>query len=351
VTLAADLDVAVGGFRLEAQLAAEPGEVVAVLGPNGAGKTTLLSALAGLAALDRGRITIAGAVVDDPGAGMFVAAEHRPVAVVFQDHLLFPHLSVLDNVAYGIRRRSGRRRADARRDALAWLDRVGLADRAADRPTALSGGQAQRVALVRALATGPALLLLDEPLAALDVQTRDEIRGELRRHLRSFAGATVLVTHDPVDAATLADRVVVLHDGRVVQDGPVADLTAHPRSAFVAALVGTNLYEGEGDGDGVRLPAGRWLATASHAAGPALALIDPTAVALHRARPEGSPRNVWSGRVETVDRLGDRARIRVDGEPAIVAEVTAEGWAALGLTDGDEVWVSVKATEITVLPA
>jgi molybdate transport system ATP-binding protein len=244
MSLDASVALTLGRLDLDVTLSVAPGEMVAILGPNGAGKSTVLRALAGLLAIDRGRIAIDDVVVDDPGRSTFVAPERRPIGVVFQDYLLFAHLSALDNVAFGLRAR-GVGRADARRRAGDWLERVGLGDHAAHRPAALSGGQAQRVALARALATDPRLLLLDEPLAALDVGTRAEVRRDLRRHLQSFDGMRVMVTHDPVDAYALADRVAVVDAGRIVQLGTIAEVTAHPRSRYVASLVGTNLVAGD----------------------------------------------------------------------------------------------------------
>jgi len=210
-----------GSFRLDITLDAEPGETVAVLGPNGSGKSTLFRCLSGLLPIDRGRIELDGTVLDDPATRTFIDPERRPVAVVFQDYLLFPNLSARDNVAFGLRTRKIPR-AEARAAAMTWLERVGLADHADHHPAALSGGQAQRVALARALATEPRVLLLDEPLAALDAGTRSTIRRELRQHLATFGGVRLLVTHDPVDAYTLADRVVVLEHGSVLQQGTLA---------------------------------------------------------------------------------------------------------------------------------
>jgi len=212
MSLEARVGLRLGRLDLEVELAVGTGELVVLLGPNGAGKTTLLRALAGLVPLDRGRVVLDGAVLEDTAAGAWVPTERRPVGFVFQDYLLFPHLSALENVAFGLRAR-GLARAEARRRAAAWLDRVGLAAHAAARPRALSGGQAQRVALARAMVGEPRLLLLDEPLAALDAATRAEVRRDLRRHLASFGGTRLLVTHDPLEALALADRLVVLEGG------------------------------------------------------------------------------------------------------------------------------------------
>src|SRR5262245_24810867 len=198
MSLEASVRLRRGTFELDVALAVEAGETAAILGPNGCGKTTLLHALAGLVPLDEGRVTLDGVVMEDAARGIAVATEQRPIAVVFQNQLLFPHMSALDNVAFGLRCH-GRPRAEARRVARQWLESMGLADHARARPDALSGGQGQRVALARALAVEPRMLLLDEPLAAVDVQGRAELRRDLRRHLASFGGVRLLVTHDPLE--------------------------------------------------------------------------------------------------------------------------------------------------------
>jgi molybdate transport system ATP-binding protein len=342
--LDASMVVDAGPFRLEVDLAVEDGEVLAVLGPNGAGKTTLLRALAGLNPITSGHITLDDTVLDDPSTGTFVLPEDRPVGVVFQGSLLFPHLDARDNVAFGI----PGRRAAARGSAEAWLDRVGLGNRARSRVAELSGGQAQRVALARTLATEPALLLLDEPLAALDARTRGGIRRDLRRLLREFDGVRILVTHDPVDAFALADRVLVIEDGRVTQEGTPAEVAARPRTEYVAELVGTNLLVGVATAGVVTTRTGATLVTATQVEGPVLAVVPPSGVSLHRVRPEGSPRNVWQGHISHIDHLVDRVRVRLDGPLAIVADVTAAAAASLELHDDDEVWLAIKATEIEV---
>ena len=328
-------------------------EIVAILGPNGAGKTSLLRAIAGLGAIDSGRIAVDGTVLDDPAAGIFVAPSDRPVGMVFQEYLLFPFLSARDNVAFPLRSRGVTRR-DARTQADEWLTRVGLADRADAKPHELSGGQAQRVALARAIVADPRVLLLDEPLAALDAQARADIRRDLRRHLASAAGARLVVTHDAVDASVLADRVVVLEGGRVVQQGPMQDIALHPRSAYVADLVGLNLYRGTADDGAVRLEGGSGgvIVVADHdARGDVYVSVHPRAVALHLDEPHGSARNHWPGTVVEVDALGDRVRVRVEGAVPIVAEVTRDATRELALAPGHTVVASVKATEVTVYPA
>jgi molybdate transport system ATP-binding protein len=350
MSLEAGIGLRLGRLDLEVELVVETGELVVLLGPNGAGKTTLLRALAGLVPLDRGRVVLDGAVLEDTAAGAWVPTERRPVGFVFQDYLLFPHLSALENVAFGLRAR-GLARAEARRRAAAWLDRVGLAAHAAARPRALSGGQAQRVALARAMVGEPRLLLLDEPLAALDAATRTEVRRDLGRHLASFGGTRLLVTHDPLEALALADRLVVLEGGRVTQSGSPAEISGRPRSRYVAELVGVNLYRGRADGATVQLAGGGRLVAAGDHDGEVFAAVHPQAVALHRRVPEGTPRNVLAGTADTLDVVGDRVRVRVAGPVPIVAEITPAAASELRLADGGQVWASVKATEVTVYPA
>ena len=350
MSLEAAIEVTLGELDLRVELRVGDGEVVAVLGPNGAGKTTLLRVLAGLLPLANGRIQLAGRALDDVTADIFVPPEQRPVGVVFQDYLLFPHLDAVDNVAFGLRCRGLARNA-ARLEARSWLERVGLERQAGLQPAQLSGGQQQRVALARALAIAPQLLLLDEPLSALDIGTRAELRRELRRHLESFQGVRLLVTHDPIEAIALADRLVILERGRVVQEGAPAAVAERPRSQYVADLVGVNLFRGEADGGRIRLRDGGELTVPEAGHGEVFAVIHPRAVAIHRQPPEGTPRNVWRGRTERVDPEGDRVRVRVTGAPSIVAEVTPAAVSALRLDEGGDVWVSVKATEIATYPA
>ncbi len=348
--LEADVALRLGALDLDVSLKVEPGELVALLGPNGAGKTTVLRTLAGLLAPDRGRVVLDGRVLDDVAAGVQVPPEQRPVGYVFQDYLLFPHLSATENVAFGLRSR-GVPKKEARSRAAQWLERVGLAGQAEVRPKALSGGQAQRVALARALATEPRLLLLDEPLAALDASTRLSTRRELRRQLDRYDGVRILVTHDPLEAIALAERLVVLEDGRISQEGTSAEISARPRSRYVADLVGVNLVRGRSDGQRFLAGTASLVAAEPAPAGEAFAVVHPRAVSLHRAPPEGSPRNVWAGSADGVDYEGERARVQVGGPLPIVAEVTPGAVRDLSLADGGPVWVSVKATEITVYPA
>ena len=356
MTLTADVGVRLGPLDLDIAMEASADEVVAVVGPNGAGKSTFLRALAGLVRPCRGRVTLGDRVLDDVAGSVHVLPEQRPVAVVFQDKVLFPHLSAIDNVAYGLRAR-GRRRTEARRQAGEWLERVGIeGDHAGSRPAALSGGQAQRVALARALATEPALLLLDEPLSAVDVETKGRLRRMLREQLAGSSAVRLVVTHDPIDAMALADRLVVVEGGRITQQGPIAEVTTRPRSAWVARLAGLNLFRGTAEADRLALAGGGTLTVATDVRGPAFALVHPRAVTVHRSRPEGSARNAWAGEAASLHLEGDRVRVQVDGTQvegslAIVAELTPAGAAALRLAEGGPVWVSLKATEVDVYPA
>ncbi|MER7689526.1 ABC transporter ATP-binding protein [Streptomyces sp. NPDC097610] len=344
--LDAHLVVRRDAFRLDIALAAAPGDVVALLGPNGAGKSTALRALAGLTPLsDGGRIRLDGA---DLGR---TPPEARPVGVVFQDYLLFPHLSALDNVAFGPRCQ-GVPKAAAREGAARWLERMGLAEHAAAKPRRLSGGQAQRVALARALATHPRLLLLDEPLAALDARTRLDVRSQLRRHLSDFEAVAILVTHDPLDAMVLADRLVVVEHGRVVQEGTPSDIARHPRTDYIAQLVGLNLYRGAAEGHTVRLDTGPAIMTTEDLDGPVFVAFPPSAVTLYRDRPTGSSaRNLWRCEVAGLETHGDQIRADLTGELALAADLTTVAAAELDLHTGAPVWAAVKAAQTHAYPA
>jgi molybdate transport system ATP-binding protein len=349
VSVDAAFRVGVGSFTLAVDLEVGDNELVAVVGPNGAGKTTLLRALAGLARVDDGRIAIDGGVVDDPAAGVFVPPNRRSVGVVFQEYLLFAHLSARDNVAFGLRER-GHPKADARRRADAILDSMGIGERADARPRELSGGEAQRVALARALAVEPSLLLLDEPLAALDVQHRAETRRQLRETLERFRAARVLVTHDPIDAFTLANRLVIIEHGTITQAGNVDDVLNRPRSEYVAELVGVNFYRGHARAERVAI-GDTAITTATPHDGDVVVTIPPTAVVIHPHEPDGSARNTMPGTVSSIEHLAQRVRVRVDGPLSIVAEVTPAAVESLQLAPGARVWTAVKATEVRVQPA
>ncbi|MFD9563772.1 ABC transporter permease [Streptomyces sp. NPDC059994] len=340
------LHAEVSGFT-ELTLDAAPGTTIAVVGENGAGKTTLLRALLGLTPRARAGLRLGD--LDVTG----LPPHRRGVAWVPQDGALFPHMTALANTAYGLRAQ-GVARAEARREAQAWLDRLGVGRLAHRRPGQLSGGQAQRVALARALAARPRLLLLDEPLAALDQTTRARVRHTLRTHLDGFGGVCLIVTHDPVEAVSLADRVLVLDGGRALQDAPPAEVTRHPRSPWVARMLGRNAWPGEADADGLALPGGGRIVAAEQlpAGSSALAIIAPESVAVHRERPGGSPRNTWPGTVREITATGSRLRVLIGSPdaPDLVAEITPEAAAELRLAEGVAVWSSVKATEVTLVP-
>jgi molybdate transport system ATP-binding protein len=348
VTLSARVALRLGALDLDVELHADPGELVVLVGPNGAGKSTLLRALAGLLPIEGGVIRVDDVVLDDPAADVFVPPEQRPVSLMFQDGLLFRHLSVLDNVAFGPRSR-GMRKADANARSRRLLERLDLEGYAEAKPDALSGGQAQRVALARALAVEPRALLLDEPLAALDARTRVDVRRTLREHLATFAGARLLVTHDPLEALTLADRIVVIEAGRVVQEGTPDEIRRRPRSQYVAALLGVNLLAGQLTPDGrLVLDGGGELHVTASGAGPSVGVVDPNAITLFRARPEGSARNCWPAVVHDVDRAPERVRVHFTQPFALVADVTPAAASELALAPGREVWCAVKATAIQV---
>jgi molybdate transport system ATP-binding protein len=338
-----------GGFRLDVELAVGRGEVVAVLGPNGSGKSTLLGVLAGLLRPDAGTVRLDGTVLTDAADGRLVPARRRRMGLLAQQPLLFPHLTVRENVAFGPRAR-GVRRWDARARADRQLDEVGARALADRRPGRLSGGQAARVALARALASDPEVLLLDEPLAAVDVETAPALRALLRRLLADRMG--VVVTHNPLDALVLADRVLVLAQGRIVEQGSVRQVLAAPRSAFAARLAGLNLLTGTATAAGLRTPAG--LEVSGHVESalpgdPAVAVFSPAAVAVHTSPPQGSPRNAFADRVAALEPQGELVRVRSDS--GLAADVTPTSVAVLELHPGGQVWLVVKATEVAVHPS
>lgn len=349
MTAALSVDVALRLDTLDLRVALDvaPGEVVALVGPNGAGKTTLLHLVAGLLTPDSGRISLGDDVLFDGASGVSVPPEGRGLGVVFQDYLLFDHMSVADNVAFGLRSRGvpGRHTTQVARR---WLEEVGLSTLTRQRPTRLSGGERQRVAVARALACEPRCLLLDEPLSAADADSRGALRRMLRHHTRTFAGPSVLITHEPVEALALADRIVVLQDGQVIQRGGPAEVAARPRSEWVARLMGLNLFAGWATADGVvGLPGGGSVVLAGpHLQGEVLVTVHPHSISLHQTRPSGSFRNVLSGTVGDIEMVGARVRVTVESTPRVVAEVTTAALAELGLRTGDAVWAAFKAADV-----
>ncbi|MCU1659107.1 MAG: transporter ATP-binding protein [Pseudonocardiales bacterium] len=339
-----------GAFRLDADVGAEPGEVVGVLGPNGAGKSTLLRAIAGLTPVTTGRIVLGEDVLDDADRGIFRRPEQRPVGVVFQNYRLFPHLTVRANVAFAARCR-GMRRGPAGHVADGWLRRLALTDFADRKPAQLSGGQAQRVALARALAADPDLLLLDEPLAALDVQTHAEVQGELRAHLADFPGPTLFVTHDPIEALLLASRIVILEQGLITQQGTPTEITSRPRTPYVARLVGMNLYAGHASAGVVALDGGGVLVAPDAADGRVLVALRPSALTVYAEEPHASSaRNIWPASITALAPLGDRIRLTAVGAQTVFADVTASAVAELQLIPGRPVWLTAKATDLVAYP-
>ena len=353
---ALDLRMAVRDRDVELTLRTKPGEVVAVLGPNGAGKSTLLATVAGLLRPDEGTVTLDGTTLVDTGSRVFVPPHRRRAVLLAQQALLFPHLTAAANVAFGPRS-TGTSRRDADAAAHRWLAAVDATDLAGRRPHQLSGGQAQRVAVARALAADPHLLLLDEPMAALDVAAAPDLRQLLRSVLRDTSCGALLVTHDILDALALAPRTVVIEGGRIVEDGPTRGVFGRPRSAFAARLADVNLVPGVATADGLRTTDGQLLVgrpdddTVSGA--PAVALFAPAAVAVHRDRPTGSPRNQLPVTVAALEPRGATVRVRAaadDGGAGLFADITAAAVTDLDLVPGRAAWFVVKATEVTVHP-
>ena len=343
-----------GEFRLECELRAAAGETLVLVGASASGKTTALRVLAGLLRPDAGRIEVGGEVWCDRSTGEWLPPPERAVGYVPQDYALFPHLSVVRNIAFGPAA-FGASRRDSQRRAGAMLERLGLSALADRRPGELSGGQQQRVALARALVLEPALLLLDEPLAALDVETRHTIRNELTRLLAGLSGVTVFVTHSPMEALLFGDRIVVLEEGRVAQTGDRQTLLRQPRSRYVASLLGLNLLPGRvlrrAPGGEVTLDTARGPVTVLQAApGDELFVaVPPDQVTISLEPPSASARNVFGGTVEAIlpePPFGERVRVVIGPAPVLVAEITAVAAASLKLVPGSLVYAAFKATSI-----
>ena len=343
------------GLDVEFDVAA--GEVLAVLGPNGAGKSTVLHVLAGLVRPDAGVVRVGDRVLTDTAAGILVATHARRIGLLMQDPLLFPHLDVATNVAFGPRSGKHLGRKDSRAAARRWLDEVDAGDLADRMPRQLSGGQAQRVALARALAADPDVLLLDEPLTGLDVAVATSMRKVLRQVLARDGRSALLVTHDLLDVVTLADRVLVLEAGRVVESGTSAEVLAKPRSFFGARFAGVNLVAGriEPDGSLVTSWGTTWHGIAGDDVGTgdaAVAVFAPSTVAVYPDEPHGSPRNTIEVVVAELDNRGPAIRVRTDeqpdGAPGLAADITVESATDLRLAPGQRVYFAVKSQEISV---
>jgi molybdate transport system ATP-binding protein len=335
-TLRAVVTVPLRAFDLDVALDVAPGETLALVGPSGAGKTTILRAIAGLVRPSAGWIECGGTWFD---ARTHVPPEQRSVGLVFQEYALFPHLTVERNVAFG-----------GRVDGL--LERLRIDHLARAKPGDLSGGERQRVALARALARRPRVLLLDEPMSALDPHTRGEVRAELHVILRDLGLPTLLVTHDFEDAATLADRVGVLVEGRLRQVAAPAELVAEPADAFVAGLAGGNVLRGvarpkEGLTE-VTLAGGGVVWSTDELEGAVDVLVYPWDVALAREAPADSTLNHVQAPITSLVQVGNRVRVRVG---ALTAEVTAASVERLALATGEPVVASFKATATRLLPS
>jgi molybdate transport system ATP-binding protein len=344
--------------RVDLELQLRPGEVVALLGANGAGKSTLLQLISGLVRPDSGRIILDDQVLVDVERGLWVPPHRRGVVLLAQQALLFPHLSVAANVAFGPRSKGSSRRT-ATAEAMKWLAAVDGTEFADRRPDQLSGGQAQRIALARALAADPALLLLDEPMAALDVAVAPALRQLLRTVLRETGRTAILVTHDLIDALSLTDRVVVLDAGRIVEDGPTRTVLAQPRSSFAARIAGVDLIAGTAEMHGLLAPDGIHLqGIVDPACAPgesAVAVFSPAAVAVHLTLPTGSPRNHLPMTVTELEPRGELIRVHAIGAAGghhdLIADITAGAAADLELVPGRSVYFAIKATEVQIYPA
>jgi molybdate transport system ATP-binding protein len=329
-TLELDIACALRSYELDVRLSVGA-ETVALVGPSGAGKTTVLRAIAGLRAPDRGRIALGDDVWFDAAAKVDRAPEARSVGLVFQEYALFPHMTVRRNVGFG----AGATGVDA------LLERLGIGHLADERPGHLSGGERQRVALARALARGPGVLLLDEPLSALDAHTRASVRAHLQDVLAQLALPTLIVTHDFRDATALADRVGVIVDGRLRQVATVAELVRHPRDAFVARFTGGNVLGGDArplatGGAEVRLDGGATVRSAETGEGRVGVAVYPWEIEVATQPPAGNGVNAIGGAIDGLDPEGDRMRVRV-GE--LVAECDAREAERLGLRRGDRAWL------------
>ncbi|HVR32806.1 MAG TPA: ATP-binding cassette domain-containing protein, partial [Acidimicrobiia bacterium] len=338
--LTVDVTHQIGGFQLDARFETAGGLAV-VVGPSGAGKSLTLRLVAGIERPERGRIALGTTTFVDTTSGAFVSPQDRRVGMVFQDSLLLPHRTVLDNVALAVRHRG---RAERRTAAMAWLAEV-EADEWADRhPHQLSGGQAQRVALARALAGSPEILLLDEPFNALDPAVRHRLRQLVRRLVERWEVPTLFVTHDATETFLLADEIHVIENGVVTQSGAPDQVRRHPRSRYVAEVAGTNLVQGDARRGQVDTGSHVLRIADRELAGPVLATIRTSAIGVHTAEPAGSSRNVWRTEITSVEHLGERVRLGLGGPLALTAEVTEEATAALDLAEGSMVWISIKAT-------
>jgi molybdate transport system ATP-binding protein len=345
------LNAALAARNFEVSLRLGPAETIAILGPNGAGKSTLLAIVSGLLRPDTGKATIGEKVLFDltTEKNLWSAPHTRGTALLAQEALLFPHLSALDNVAFGPRS-AGASKTAARETATHWLTEVDAGDLASRRPGQLSGGQAQRVAVARALAADPELLLLDEPMPALDIHAAPLLRRLLKRVLANRRA--IIITHDILDALMLADRVIVLEDGRITEEGPTREVLEKPRSPFAAGLAGLNLMTGTVTEQGLVTAQGQIVAghhdDITVPAQDGVAVFPPSAVSVFLTEEHGSPRNSFPVTIIDLEPHGDQIRVRAAG---LAADITPAASADLGLTPGMTVHFVIKATAIAIHPA
>ncbi|QDG64860.1 ABC transporter ATP-binding protein [Pseudarthrobacter sp. NIBRBAC000502772] len=348
------VQAAVAGRGFDVSLAVGPAETVAIMGANGAGKSTLLNVIAGLLHPDSGTAELDGRRLFDltAGRGQWTAPHRRGTALLAQEPLLFPHLSVLENVAFGPRSAGASKQA-ARESALRWLAEVEATELQARRPAELSGGQAQRVAVARALAADPGLLLLDEPMAALDIHAAPLLRRLLKRVLAGRRA--IIITHDVLDALMLADRVVILENGRISEEGPTRDILQRPRSRFAAGLAGLNFVAGHLTEHGLRAGAlnlyGHHDAAAPLPAGqPGVAVFPPSAVSVFLTEAHGSPRNSFAVTITDLEPHGDGIRVRAGEGGQLSADITPAASVDLGLAPGMQVYFVIKAGAVAIYP-
>lgn len=357
--------------RFDVSIELGPTETVAIMGPNGAGKSTLLAVIAGLLHPDSGRAEVDGKVLFDlsDGHGIWTAPHHRGTALLAQEALLFPHLSALENVAFGPRS-AGASKASARETARHWLAAVDAEQLASRRPAELSGGQSQRVAVARALAANPELLLLDEPMAALDIHAAPLLRRMLKRVLADRRA--IIITHDVLDALILADRVIILADGRIVEEGPTREILRRPRSRFAAGLAGLNLVTGTLIDNGIRTATGQDIAghrydSETRTPDPltpdprtpdplmpgqaGVAVFPPSAVSVFMTEAHGSPRNSFPVTITDLEPHGDQIRVRAGATGELSADITPAASADLELAPGMTVYFVIKAGAVSIYPA
>ncbi len=333
------------GFEVDAAIDVAAGGTTALLGPNGAGKSTIVTALGGLQPLTSGFVKLGDRVLEDVSSGVFVRPEDRRIGIVFQHALLFRHLNVLQNIEFGPKSLK-RDRNQTREVVEEWIERLELESLTDRKPSQLSGGEIQRVAIARTMATEPELLILDEPLAAIDASARPHVRRLISDFLATFDGPAIVITHDPTEAFLLSESVTILENGVVTDAGPVDAVRLTPKSAYAADLAGVNFVTGQAANGIVTAGAHDIHIADSELVGGVVVTIHPRSISLHTTRPEGSARNVWATTVERIEATRDKVRVLTGDPLQLTAEVTTAGAEAVGLAVGEPIWISIKATEI-----